>query len=114
MAVTDTPSAVPVAPTPASGRQPREAAAQPDRQAPTSAATAAAPAAAAAAAPSPPVAIGFSLSYDQATQRLVLEAREPGSGFVISQLPPGYVVKQFSASIGGIAPVRGATVDSAV
>jgi hypothetical protein len=66
-----------------------------------------------APAPPPPPAIGFSLSYDAATQRLVLEALEPGSGFVISQVPPGYVVKQFSVTVSGIVPARGATVDSA-
>lgn len=108
MAVTDPSSAVPVATTPIGGRPARDAAAPPD-QAPASAA--------ATPAPAPPqqlTPIGFTLSYDQTTQRLVLEAREPGSGFVIAQIPPGYVVKQFSASIGGIAPPRGATVDSAV
>jgi hypothetical protein len=107
VAVTDTSSVVPVASAPASGRPARDAAAPPD-QAPASAATPAAP-----AQPPQLTPIGFTLSYDEATQRLVLEAREPGSGFVIAQIPPGYVVKQFSASIGGIAPARGAKVDSA-
>lgn len=110
MSVTDTPSTVPVPSTPpASGRAPRDA--TEPVQATTPAPVAVVPAVA-PAAPSPP-AIGFSLSYDAATQRLVLEALEPGSGFVISQVPPGYVVKQFSATVSGIAPARGATVDSA-
>lgn len=108
MAVMDTSSALPIASTPTSARLGREAAVQPD-QAPASAAAAATP-----APPPQPAPIGFTLSYDQATQRLVLEAREPGSGFVIAQLPPGYVVKQFSGSVGGVAPLRGAKVDNAV
>ena len=111
MAVTDTPLAVPIPSTPAaSGRQPHNAAALPNQ----TPATAAAPTPAAAPVAAPQAAIGFTLSYDQATRRLVLEAREPGSGFVIAQVPPGYVVKRFSATIGGIAPARGAMVDSAV
>jgi hypothetical protein len=58
-------------------------------------------------------AIGFSLQYDPETRRMFLEAREPVSGFVIFQMPPKYVIKQFSASIGRIEPARGAKVDSA-
>lgn len=109
MSVADTPSAVPVVPTPVSGRAPRDGTALPAAAQPAPAA-AAAPVAAPSATPSP---IGFTISYDAATQRLVLEALEPGSGFVISQLPPGYVVKRFSASVGSIAPARGGKVDSA-
>jgi hypothetical protein len=107
----DTASALPIASTPASGRQAPEttSASEPTRP---SAAAAAAP-----AAPQPlpaPQPIGFTQSYDEATQHIVLEAVEPGSGYVISQVPPGYVLKQFTASIGDIIPARGATVDSSV
>lgn len=110
MAVTDSPSAVPIPSTPASGR-PAPAMTAGVGQAPARAAARAAP----AAAPAPPSLqpIGLTLSYDGATHRLVLEAREPGSGFLIAQIPPSYVVKQFTASIGGIAPARGDAVDSA-
>ena len=117
MAVTDTPSTAPVHSAHAGERQapgtvtapgPTRGAPHPTPPAVPQAAPAAAP-----AAPLP-LSIGFALSYDAATQRLVLEAREPGSGFLISQVPPGYVVKQFTASIGGIAPLRGAALDSAV
>jgi hypothetical protein len=45
-------------------------------------------------APSP---IGFTLHYDSDLQRLILEARDPVSGYVIVQIPPKYVLKQFSA-----------------
>lgn len=111
MSVTDTPSTAPVpSPPPASGRTTRDPVTQPSQPPPAPVAVAPAAAPVAAAAP----AIGFSLSYDAATQRLVLEALEPGSGFVIAKVPPGYVVKQFSATIGGIARPRGAKVDSAV
>jgi hypothetical protein len=122
VAVTDTPSASPVAPTNlGSGRTPpaSQTASPTASRAPDQGAGRAAPAAAAPPAASPPPAvpvpqpIGLTLSYDDATHRLVLEAREPGSGFVIARIPPSYVVKQFSASVGGIAPARGATVDSA-
>lgn len=109
MAVTDTASALPIPATPVAGRQ-APAAEDAAGHAPTPAAPAPAPA---PAAPPPPP-IGLTLSFDDATHRLVLEAVEPGSGFVISRIPPGYVVKQFTASIGGIAPARGAKVNSAV
>lgn len=67
--------------------------------------------------PAPPAssasAIGFSTSYDPSTGRIILEAREPGSGFVIYRMPPKYVIKQFTASVGGIEPGRGQRVDGA-
>lgn len=111
MAVTDTPLTVPNASTPANPR-PTPATATPSSPAQPSAAPAAT---AETAPPAPaPAAIGFSLSYDAATQRLILEAREPGSGFVISQIPPSYAVRLLSASFGGVAPARGAKVNSAV
>jgi hypothetical protein len=57
--------------------------------------------------------IGFSLGFDPSTGRMFLEAQEPDSGFVIYRMPPKYVVKQFNASIGDIAPPRGTRIDSA-
>ncbi len=116
MAVTDTPSTAPVHSAHAGERPaPGMATASGTTQSgPGRIAAPAAPPAAPVAPPAAPLPIGFALSYDAATQRLVLEAREPGSGFLISQVPPGYVVKQFTASIGGIAPLRGAAIDSAV
>jgi hypothetical protein len=62
---------------------------------------------------SPSSAIGFSTSYDPSTGRIILEAREPRSGFIIYQMPPKYVIKQFAASVGAIEPARGGRVDGA-
>jgi len=66
--------------------------------------------------PAPPTAspIGFALHFDNDMQRLILEVREPVTGYVIYQMPPKYVVKQFLASSSGSAPARGAQVDSAI
>jgi hypothetical protein len=125
VAVTDTPSALPTAPTNVGGSSrtpPASQTASPtanrtaDQGASPAAPATAVPAAAASPAPlvAVPQPIGLTVSYDDATHRLVLEAREPGSGFVIARIPPSYVVKQFSASVGGIAPARGATVNSAI
>jgi hypothetical protein len=83
------------------------------------------PAAAPATAPTPDVpapapsttlsSMGFALHYDADTQRLILEVREPVTGYVIYQMPPKYVIKQFSTSASAVAaPARGARVDSAV
>jgi hypothetical protein len=116
VAVTDTPSALPVTPTPVGGGRPSAASEAASPAAPARArepAAAPAPAPAASSPPPVPQPIGLTLSYDDATHRLVLQAREPGSGFVIAQIPPSYVVKQFTTSLGGIAPARGGTVDSA-
>jgi hypothetical protein len=105
---------LPAVPAAAKGQQTHEASA-PARPAPASPDAAAHP-----QAPESPVApassapIGFKLRYDQDTQRLILEARDPVSGFVIYQIPPKYVVKQFTAKVGTIAPARGKQVDSAV
>jgi hypothetical protein len=62
-----------------------------------------------------PSSIGFTLHFDGDSQRLILEAREPVSGYVIVQIPPKYVVKQFSATVRtNLAPPRGRGVDAAV
>lgn len=63
--------------------------------------------------PSPAATIGFTLHFDPDMARLVLQAREPGSGFVIYQIPQKYAVKLLSASAPN-APTRGKSVDSAV
>ena len=111
MASSQTLTPLPATPAPANGHQAHTA--------PTSstAAPAGATAPAKAETPTPPAVsggIGFKLRYDQDTQRLILEARDPVSGFVIYQIPPQYVIKQFSANIGSVEPARGAQVDSAV
>lgn len=63
-------------------------------------------------APSP---IGFTLHYDGDLQRIILEAREPDSGYVIVQIPPKYVVKQFSATVRAhVEPTRGQGINDAV
>jgi hypothetical protein len=67
-------------------------------------------------APAQPAApIGFTYSYDQSIHRMVIEARDPVSGFVVFQSPPNYVMKQFSATTGATsAPMRGSSIDNAV
>jgi hypothetical protein len=63
-------------------------------------------------APSP---IGFTLHFDGDSQRLILEAREPASGYLIVQIPPKYVVKQFSATVrSNIVAKRGQGLDHAI
>lgn len=66
-----------------------------------------------AKAPASVAAVGFTLAFDADTQRLILEARDPVSGFVIYQIPPKSALKQLSPSASA-APSRGAKVDSAV
>lgn len=59
-------------------------------------------------------AIGFTLTFDPATERMILEAREAATGFVIDQMPPKYIVKQFSAQTSvNVAPGRGARLNKA-
>jgi hypothetical protein len=58
--------------------------------------------------------LGFSLHYDADMQRLILEVREPVTGYVIYQMPPKYVIKQFSATSSTTAPRRGTRINSAV
>jgi len=68
------------------------------------------------AEPAPtPSPIGFTLRFDGDSQRLILEAREPASGFVIVQIPPKYVVKQFSTTVrANLEPSRGKGLNDAV
>ena len=114
MSVTSTSSTLPLAPAAQTGRPAAESATKPGSS----------PAGEETRAPTPaqdePVssaptttAIGFSLSYDPTTGRMFLEAREPVSGFVIYQMPPKYVIKQFNATVNAIEPARGAQVDGA-
>jgi hypothetical protein len=59
--------------------------------------------------------IGFTLHFDGDSQRLILEAREPASGYLIVQIPPKYVVKQFSATVrSNLEPSRGKGLNDAV
>ena len=98
-------------PVPTSGRSARDAVAVPASQ-PATAPVADVPKASASPTPSP---MGFALHYDLDTQRMILEVREPATGYVIYQMPPKYVIKQFSTSGSAVAsPARGARVDSAV
>ena len=79
--------------------------------APLSASSAAAPSVPPAAAAG---AVGFTLTFDPETQRMILEARDLATGFVIDQMPPKYVVKQFSAPAGVRATSpRGSRIDNA-
>ena len=68
------------------------------------------------AEPAPtPSPIGFTVHFDGDSQRLILEAREPASGYVIVQIPPKYVVKQFSATVRAhVEPTRGRGLNDTV
>ncbi len=114
MSVTSTSSTLPLASAAQTGRPVAETATKPgsspageETRAPAPAQDEPVP-----AAPST-TGIGFSLSYDPSTGRMFLEAREPVSGFIIYQMPPKYVIKQFNATVNAIEPARGAKVDGA-
>ncbi len=112
VSVTSGPSSLPPASAPQTGQPARTTATAPSTAPAGAAQGALAPASEVPNSPSPnATAIGFSLSYDSTTGRMILEAREPGSGFIIYQMPPKYVVKQFTATVGGIEPARGGQVD---
>ena len=115
MAVMETSSTMPTSPiVPGSEQQQRAVA---PTAAPVTAVAAPAPAAdTASKPPAPPVsAFGFALRYDQGMQRMILEARDAVTGFVIFQMPTKYVTKQFSAGADAAAESsRGAKLDSAV
>jgi hypothetical protein len=110
VALMDSSTTVPTVPVPASGRPAREAVAVPTAD-PTRASAPEVPKPQASSTSSP---IGFALHYDAETQRLILEVREPVTGYVICQMPPKYVIKQFSTSASAAAPLRGVQVNSAV
>jgi hypothetical protein len=87
--------------------------AKPTRDAPLGGGSEATKAEAAPAAPASP--IGFTLHYDSDLQRLILEARDPVSGYVIVQIPPKYVLKQFSATDRAhLGAPRGTGVNDAI
>jgi hypothetical protein len=58
-----------------------------------------------AAQPNPAPALGFQLQIDPETQRIILEAREPITGFIVFQSPPktafGSVVSSNSSTQRG-------------
>ena len=94
-----------------SERQQQQAAPPPSDSAPAAPVPEAAPRVAETA----PSSFGFALHYDQGMQRMILEARDPVTGFVIFQMPTKYVTKQFSAGAGALVErARGGKVDSAV
>ena len=63
---------------------------------------------------SAPPAFGLVLYYDPDMQRLILEARDRLSGFVILQVPQKYVMEQFATLGASVERMRGKGVDSAV
>jgi hypothetical protein len=114
VSVTSTSSTLPLGPAAQTGRPATETATKPG-SAPAGEETSVPAPAQDEPVPSAPssTAIGFSLSYDPTTGRMFLEAREPVSGFIIYQMPPKYVIKQFNATLNAIEPARGAQVDGA-
>jgi hypothetical protein len=114
VSVTSTSSTLPLAPAAQSGRPVTETATKPGSAPAGEETRAPAPVQDEAVSSAPSTtAIGFSLSYDPTTGRMFLEAREPVSGFIIYQMPPKYVIKQFNATLNAIEPARGAQVDGA-
>ena len=117
MAIVETSSTTPPVSPPGTERpQPQLAAVQTKTvadNAPVDPPTVSEPKASAPQQAAPP--IGFSLHFDRDTQRMILEVRDPVSGYVIYQMPPKYVVKQFSASVrASFETARGGGVDKAV
>lgn len=114
MSVNDTSSATSIAPAPQTGHQAPEVIRQPAQAAASPVASAPKQAPEASSSPVPvPAAIGFSLHFDPDTGRMLLEAREPGSGQVIYQMPSKYAIEHASANFSAAAPTRGAKVDGA-
>lgn len=110
MAVTDTSLTLPLLPTPTPA--PTQAPRQPAIAATGDAAglRQQSPAPALSAAKPAPATFGLTLLFDNDTQRLILEARDPISGYVIYQVPAKYVIKQLSASAEPAVP-RGRNVN---
>lgn len=114
MSVNDTSSATSAVPTPQSGRQAPEATREPAQAPANAVASPSKPAPKASTSPVPvPAVIGFSLHFDADTGRMLLEAREPGSGMVIYQMPSKYVIEHASATFSVVPPTRGAKLDGA-
>jgi hypothetical protein len=59
--------------------------------------------------PTPPP-FGLTEHFDDDMQRMILEARDPVSGYVIFQMPAKYVIKQHSAIVHPVAP-RGTSIN---
>lgn len=96
MAVTETSPTPPIVAKPAPESAPRAPA---PAAAPVSTAAAPAPVATSDSAAKPAASpLGFSLHLDSDTHRMILEVRDPITGYVIYQMPPKYVIKQLSAS----------------
>jgi hypothetical protein len=64
---------------------------------------------AASAAPASPPAFSFQLQIDPETQRVILEARDPVTGFVIFEAPPKTAFSAING--GGASNSRGGSVD---
>jgi hypothetical protein len=108
VAVTETSPTLPIVPTPAPESAPRVVA---PTAAPVPTAAAAAPSATAdSAAKAAAAPLGFALHFDSDTQRMILEARDPVTGYVIYQMPAKYVIKQLSTSAQPAAP-RGTAIN---
>ena len=63
--------------------------------------------------PAPP-AFGLVLHYDRDIHRLILEARNPASGFVIFQIPQKTAAEQFVKLRASTEGARGASVNHSV
>jgi hypothetical protein len=115
MDMTPTSSISPIVPTTVAERQaPVAPAPTSDETAAAIAPVAVAPTAVQAVSPAASATIGFSLRFDPDTERMILEARDAVTGFIIDQLPLKYAVKQFSARVSGSAiSARGARIDDA-
>jgi hypothetical protein len=84
--------------------------AAPRALAPTSPADATPPAASdAAAAAHAPTEFPFSLQFDPDTHRLMIESRDPFTGFIVFQVPPKTAIRAIEAS--SAAAARGERVD---
>ena len=67
------------------------------------------PSGAESAAPASPPAFSFQLQIDPETQRVILEARDPVTGFVIFEAPPKTAFSAING--GGASNSRGRSVD---
>ena len=113
MAITETSPIGPAPPAIGTDRQAPSSATLPTQKTPGEGAS---PVAAPDTVRTPPAAASspynFVLRFDPDTQRMILEARDSVTGFVIFQMPPKYVIKQFSAGAADkAAPPRGGQVD---
>jgi hypothetical protein len=69
------------------------------------------PAAETSSAPKPSTPpFGLTEHFDDDMQRMILEARDPASGYVIFQMPAKYVIKQHSAGASSVT-ARGTSIN---